>query len=107
MNHEDEINHEEHAAVDAMVPEDREAQYAPLLSTTPWHGCLISFIVHRSALERCPDLSIHPKLPKCWELYCATPKGLNYAKIEFSVEGDVKREDGRTVKGIMEELGIL
>lgn len=95
------------AALIGIGERDGEREAVIIKNRMPWSGCLVSFMVHRSALERCPDLSIHPKLPKDWELYCATPMGVNYAKIEFVVEGEVKREDGLTVKGIMDELGII
>lgn len=107
MNHEDEVDHEEHAAVDAMVREEQEAELEPSpLGATPWHGCLISFMVRRSALERAPDLYLQT-LPKGWELHSGKPVGYTWAKMEFTVEGDVKREDGETVKRIMTELGMM
>jgi len=105
MNHEDEVNHEEHRAADAVVREEREAE-VPISEPTPWSGCVVSFMVPLSALERAPDLYLHRDMPKGWELYCAAPKGTR-AKLEFYVAGDVKREDGETVKRVLEELGML
>lgn len=74
-------------------------------SEVPWTGCIVSYMITHGSSNRCPDLSRHSLMPKGWLLSSYKPVGTK-ARLEFTVDGAVKIEDGETVKQIMRDLGL-